>query len=201
LRDLEQHRRLDVLPDRDAARVAAWLQRYPSIEFVSRDRSDIYATAAKMGDPQAIQVADKWHLLKNLSEFVQRLLAHRLAAHQKHQQEKSGNQRTSLLHKRLPHLTKQQEHIVQIHRDIRESRYQQVLALRRQGLSHQAIASQGGKATSLTPCHMMRRSGVCSRMRQKTSRWKMKPSISGSVLTAFDGTMARKETERNTRYG
>jgi transposase len=61
--DLERHRRLDVLPDREATSVAAWLKRYPSIEIISRDRSDTYATAARLGAPQAIQVTDKWHLL------------------------------------------------------------------------------------------------------------------------------------------
>ncbi len=62
--DLERHRRLDVLPDRDAASVAAWLKRYPSIEVISRDRSETYATAARLGAPQALQVTDKWHLLE-----------------------------------------------------------------------------------------------------------------------------------------
>jgi transposase len=61
--DLERHRRLDILPDRDAASVAAWLKRYPSIEIISRDRSDTYATAARLGAPQALQVTDRWHLL------------------------------------------------------------------------------------------------------------------------------------------
>ncbi len=42
--DLERHRRLDVLPDRNAASAAAWLRQYPSIEIISRDRSDTYAT-------------------------------------------------------------------------------------------------------------------------------------------------------------
>jgi transposase len=70
---LQRHRRLDVLPDREATSVAAWLQRSPSIEIISRDRSDIYATAARLGAPQAIQVTDKWHLLKNLGEAAHAL--------------------------------------------------------------------------------------------------------------------------------
>jgi transposase len=61
--DLERHRRLEVLPDREVASVAAWLKRYPSIEIISRDRSDTYATAARLGAPQALQVTDRWHLL------------------------------------------------------------------------------------------------------------------------------------------
>src|SRR5581483_10823356 len=64
IRDLERHRRLDVLPDREVASVAAWLRRYPSSEIISRDRSDTSATAARPGAPQALQVTDKRNLLK-----------------------------------------------------------------------------------------------------------------------------------------
>lgn len=56
--DLEQHRPLDLLPSRKAAEVIAWLKRYPSIEMISRDRSGGYAEAARLGAPQAIQIAD-----------------------------------------------------------------------------------------------------------------------------------------------
>jgi len=68
--DLERHRRLDVLPDRDAASAAAWLKRYPSIEIISRDRGGDYAEAARVGAPQAVQVADRFHLSQNLHEAI-----------------------------------------------------------------------------------------------------------------------------------
>ncbi len=61
--DLERHRRLDVLPDRDAASVIAWLRRDPSIEIISRDRGGEYAEAARIGTPHAVQVADRFQLL------------------------------------------------------------------------------------------------------------------------------------------
>jgi transposase len=67
--DLERHRRLDLLPDRDSASVAAWLKRYPSIEIISRDRAGEYAEAARLGAPQAVQVADRFHLSQNLRFF------------------------------------------------------------------------------------------------------------------------------------
>ena len=68
--DLEQHCILDILPDRTAETVAAWLRDHPSIEVVSRDRAVGYAHAAREGAPQAEQIADRWHLLKNLGESV-----------------------------------------------------------------------------------------------------------------------------------
>ena len=71
--DLERSDVIDLLPDRDAKTVAAWLKAHPGIEVVSRDRSPTYAQAATEGASQAAQVADRWHLLKNLREAVERL--------------------------------------------------------------------------------------------------------------------------------
>lgn len=88
--DLEQHRPLDLLPNRNVATVAAWLKQYPSIEVISRDRSGGFAEAAKQGAPQAVQVADKWHVLKNLSEALEGLLAHRLTEHGKQKARTGG---------------------------------------------------------------------------------------------------------------
>ncbi len=51
-----------------------WLEAHPKIEIISRDRASPYALAARQGAPQAIQVADRWHLLKNLGEALKRML-------------------------------------------------------------------------------------------------------------------------------
>jgi transposase len=72
--DLERSDVVDLLPDRDADTVAAWLKAHPGIEVVSRDRSATYAQAATEGASRAVQVADRWHLLKNLREAVERVL-------------------------------------------------------------------------------------------------------------------------------
>lgn len=75
--DLERHRRLDLLPDRDSTSAAAWLARYPSIEIVSRDRGGEYAEAARLGAPQAVQVVDRFHLSQNLHEAVDKAIRRR----------------------------------------------------------------------------------------------------------------------------
>lgn len=78
--DLERHCPIDVLADRSADSVEAWFKAHPGVEIISRDRATAYAEGARKGAPQAIQVADRWHLLGNLEEALEDLLAPHLAA-------------------------------------------------------------------------------------------------------------------------
>ncbi len=65
--DLERRRIIDILPDREPATVTAWLARHPSITVIARDRGAGYKQAATEGRPEAVQVADRWHLMENAS--------------------------------------------------------------------------------------------------------------------------------------
>jgi len=78
--DLEKRKVIDLLPDQEAETVASWLRQHPGTEIVSRDRGEIYAEATRRAAPRAVQVADRWHLLRNLSEALRHALAphHRL---------------------------------------------------------------------------------------------------------------------------
>jgi transposase len=71
--DLERGRVIDILPGRDGSALKQWLGEHPGVEVITRDRWAAYAQAAAEAAPQARQVADRWHLLKNLREAVERL--------------------------------------------------------------------------------------------------------------------------------
>ncbi|WSS22413.1 ISL3 family transposase [Streptomyces sp. NBC_01190] len=66
--DARTRDRIEVLPDREATTLEAWLRQYPGIQVVCRDGSAVYAEAIRRALPDAVQVADRWHLWHNLCE-------------------------------------------------------------------------------------------------------------------------------------
>src|SRR5712691_13415765 len=76
--DLERHRPVEVLLGSDEQVLADWLLAHPGVEVISRDRGASYLKGANKGAPQAQQVLDRWHLLKNLGEVLQQSLAQHL---------------------------------------------------------------------------------------------------------------------------
>jgi transposase len=73
--DLEQGCPIDLLPDRTATTLASWLREHPGVEIITRDRAGAYAEGATEGAAEAIQVADRWHILKNLGDALSRVFA------------------------------------------------------------------------------------------------------------------------------
>jgi transposase len=72
--DMEKRRVIDLLADREAATLAAWLKAHPGVEVVSRDRSPTYASGITEGAPAAVQVADRFHLLMNVREALEKVV-------------------------------------------------------------------------------------------------------------------------------
>ena len=72
--DLESHRLIDMIESREMNDVKTWLKEYPGIQIVSRDGSRAYANAISEAHPKAIQISDRFHLIKNLNDYATKAL-------------------------------------------------------------------------------------------------------------------------------
>jgi len=144
--DLEQRRPLDLLPDRRVETVSAWLQAHPHIAIVSRDGSSEYASAIKKGAPQARQVSDRWHLVKNLAACVSVQLAQSLAQIRRAEQAKAkaSAEEKHLSQEQRPARTRAVQQAQHARQAERIARYEQMLMLQEQGMKSADIAAQVG---------------------------------------------------------
>jgi transposase len=96
--NLETHKIIDLLPERTVESVIAWLEAHPEVEVVSRDRGGTYVDGATQGAPLAIQVCDRWHLLKNLGDAVEDFLVRaKIRLPEAEAQERSSDQKETSL--------------------------------------------------------------------------------------------------------
>ena len=137
--DLDRHRVVDLLPGRSADELRLWLQQQSRLEVIARDRCGLYADGSDAGAPDAIQVADRFHLVVNLSETVHRVLEG--YSSQLHLGGIPANSPVEppITTARLP--TQQQLKSSQ-RRQRRLERYQEVVELNRAGYSQRAIADR-----------------------------------------------------------
>lgn len=142
LLDLEKHCPIDLLPDRSAASLSAWLSDHPGIEIITRDRSTEYTKGATEGAPSAIQVADRWHLLSNLRQCLERMLS-RIHARLNALPLSEGKAKTTARRKAFPRTPIEQEGR-RAKRQQRYQRYQQVVSMYQQGQPILQIAEQLG---------------------------------------------------------
>jgi transposase len=143
--NLETHKLLDLLPDREAESVKTWLAAHPEVYIVSRDRGGAYADGAAQGAPQARQVADRWHLCKNIGDAVEAFLIRthvRLADAASNVTELTVPAAAPSAFSTTPGRRRQSQA-----RLLRKWKlYQQVQALHQQGTSLRTIADQLGLA-------------------------------------------------------
>jgi transposase len=139
--DLVRRRPIEVLDGRESTSVADWLQRHPSIQVLARDRAGAYSDAAQSVIPHAQQVADRWHLLTNLRETVERLLLrHNAKLREAAQLAIAGPSppaKPSGIDSVLPLMAWQK--LSNDRRAARFARYEEVVRLRSQGLTFSAI--------------------------------------------------------------
>lgn len=72
--DLESHRIIDLIPSRETIDVSRWLATFPNIQVVSRDGASTYSSAATDSHPEAVQVSCQFHLIKGLSEAINKYI-------------------------------------------------------------------------------------------------------------------------------
>lgn len=72
--NLDTHRIIDIIDSRETKQVEEWLKTYPNLKVISRDGAQTYSSAARNAHPDAIQVSDRFHLIKNLSDAVEKYL-------------------------------------------------------------------------------------------------------------------------------
>lgn len=129
-----------LLPDRSAESLAQWLKQQPGIEVVARDRAGLYAEGASKGAPDAVQVADRFHLLCNLTAAAERALQQKQFTGFKALPEAS----TTVRSKEESKPESQSDEIKTQRRERRLERYNEVTRLYREGHSQKAISTMLG---------------------------------------------------------
>jgi transposase len=162
--DLEAHCPIDLLPDREANTFANWLQAHPGVEVISRDRGTAYSEGATKGAPNAVQIADRWHLLHNLDETVQEMLEQHRA-----KLTMPVVQATTTEAPASPLTPASKKKAWAYNREERYKRYEQMVALAEQGLDNQAIAQAVGVSSSTVRSYL--RAG-------QFPEWQPRPTVS-----------------------
>jgi transposase len=140
--DLERHAVIDLLPDRTSDELEKWLKAHPGVEIITRDRSGSYSEGATRGAPNATQIADRFHLLLNLTETLKKIV-----------QQNPGilklTQPTS--EPALPEVTKkalgveqEADHALPASLAQKQELYKQVQELHEQGVKYREIANLSG---------------------------------------------------------
>lgn len=136
--DLRTHRPVDLLPERTADALSLWLRSHPGVLIISRDRSTEFARGASDGAPEAVQIADRFHILQNLREACERALK-RIHAELIEQHKASGLAAVMRYQRRRSQTEIAASKVARLRR---QARYEEVVALYKQGMSILGIADQ-----------------------------------------------------------
>jgi transposase len=148
--DLDQGCPVELLPDRSADTLSSWLRDHPGVEIITRDRAGAYAEGASEGAAEAVQVADRWHILKNLGDALSRVFSEHPQALQPMKssiEPEGGTEEDSPALSRdsnvaPPAFQSKVERMQQQRQERRQARYDQVHALLEAGVSLRTIARE-----------------------------------------------------------
>jgi transposase len=169
--DLETHQIIDLLPNRTVATATTWFKAHPDIKIVSRDRSTDYALAATLGAPQALQVADRWHLVRNLADALQVLLARHRPEIRLSRGEAEANMIETLSAVWSPFPQRSKEPARLARQVQRQDRYEHMLSFHQQGMETKEIAKQVGVSERTIRRWLMVEDFPKTRRRKKRSRF------------------------------
>lgn len=118
--DIDTHRIIDMIESREEADVTEWLKTYPNIEMISRDGGIVYKSASDKAHPKAKQISDRFHILKNLTDYAKDALK-RLFKKQIEISDENEEQETSKPNKKYEYKTKW-DLILKV-KELREKKY------------------------------------------------------------------------------
>ena len=180
--DLERHKVVGLLPGRSAESLAQWLNQQPSVEIVARDRAGLYAEGASKGAPDAVQVADRFHLLCNLTAAAERALQQKqftgLA-------ESSPEASPTVESKEEAKPESQSDKVKAQRREQRLERYNEVTRLYREGHSQKTISSLLG----------MQRKAIRRFLRASEFPERTKPKRQPSRISRFRSFLEKRWAE------
>src|SRR6266566_7279526 len=141
--NLSSHQIIDLLPERTVESAVAWMQSHPEIQYVSRDRGNDYAQAARDGAPQATSVADRFHLYKNLVEAIEAAVA-RCYKEIRKDLPKPIEPKLPLIKERRPARDPAHEHHYQSRLAEKQERFDSMMALQKLGIPQDEVARRLG---------------------------------------------------------
>ena len=207
--NLEDHQVLDLLPERSADLVAHWLTQHPTVTVVCRDRSALYADGIRRGAPHAVQVVDRFHLVKNLREAIEAFLHNQRPALQAAAACTAqvltqvagpvaaptmyrGRHRCSQVGQRRQAAAQQQRHAAWV------TTYEAIHTLRAQGTSVTAIAAQLGISRPTVYAYLRRTRPPSPRSPQRSGQV-LRPYMAYLVQRWREGCTDSMQLWRETR--